>query len=256
MPIVKVNDFVGFYRHLAAQSDVHALSGRGDEFAATEFASRRILEALDLGPEDSLLDVGCGDGCLLRLAEPLVQQVVGTVPNVEERLKLEREIPNVSFHVGVAQRLPLAAELFSRIVCNGVLILLGSEDAVVSALKEIARVARPQARVWLGEIPSADELSKFGKYKGNSVSGYLWHQLRRNGMRTFLGSVKEVGVALAGRHTLMLNSASIFYAPPEKFISMAAECGLRPVSHFKHQRLDPSGKIVESPYRYNYLFVK
>ena len=60
----------------------------------------------------------------------------------------------------------------------------------------------------------------------------------------------------SGRQTLILNSARIFHAQPEQFISMAQECGLRPVTHFKYERLDKSGKIIESPFRYNYIFVR
>ena len=256
MPILKVNNFVDFYRYLATSSDVHALSGRGDEVAATEFANRRILETLELAPDDALLDIGCGDGCLLRMAEGRVATRVGIVPSYEEQEELQKNVAGVTIHVAGAQTLPLESVEFSKIVCNSVLLLLESENDVCQAMKEIARVARPHARVWLGEIPAVDELTCFGKYKGNSIVGFLWHSLRRVGPRAFLSSAKEVLAALAGTHTLVLSSAAIFHASPEKFIRMAEQCGLRPASHFKHERLDRSGKIVESPYRYNYIFVK
>jgi len=89
----------------------------------------------------------------------MVQQRVGIAPTAEEGSKLEMALPNVSFHVGVAQNLPLESASFSKIVCNGVLILLGSETAAMAAIKEIARVAKPQARVWLGEILTCSPVS-------------------------------------------------------------------------------------------------
>lgn len=254
MPILKMASYVEFYRHLAESSDSHVLSGRGDDVAATEFANSRILQALDLAPDDTLLDIGCGNGCLLRTAEGRVSQRIGIVPNVEEQERLQPSPPDLKFLVGGAHKLPLSSGVASKVACNGVLLLLKS-DEVIAALSEVARVARPGARVWLGEIPTADEYLHFGVYSGNSVAGFLWYKLKK-GPRAFLSSVKTVISAAAGRQTLILNSARIFHAPPEQFISMAQECGLRPVTHFKYERLDKSGKIIESPFRYNYIFVR
>lgn len=257
MPIVRIDSFVEFYRHLASGTDIHSLSGSGgDEVAATEFTSRRILDALRLLPYDTLLDVGCGDGSLLALAGDRLAVRVGIVPTVEEQTKLREQLPHITFQVAFAESLPLESEAFSKVVCNSVLLLLPSEGLVRQALKQIARVARPNALIWLGEIPACDELSRFGKYKGHSVGGFLWHSLQKDGPKAFLTSAKDVLICAISARTLVLHSANIFYAQPERFISMAQECGLRLVSHFKHQRLDRSGKILESPYRYDYLFVK
>src|SRR6478672_11005813 len=162
MPILKLNDFVGLYRNLASRSDIHALSGRGDDVASTEFANLRILEALELAPDDDVLDIGCGDGSLLKMAGGRVAKRVGKVPSAEEQSRLQRELPDIEFRVGLAQTLAVGSESFSKIVCNSVLLLLGSEDLVRCALKEIARVARRDGRIWLGEVPAADELSSFG----------------------------------------------------------------------------------------------
>lgn len=256
MPIIRVANYVEFYRHLATSSGLNALSGRGsDETAATEFANRRVLEAMELVNGDVLVDVGCGDGSLLEMAGAGCKRI-GIVPTVEEQSKLQRNLADMTFLVGRAQRLPLDAESASKIVCNGVLLLLESEEVVRMALKEIARVARPGARIWLGEVPEADELHEFGKYRGSSVTGFLGHQLTKNGLRAFLSSAKTVAVSLLGSQTLVLSAARIFHAKPEKFIAMARECGLRPVTRFKYKRLDRSGEVIESPFRWNYVFEK
>lgn len=256
MPIVKIADYVGLYRHLAASPDIHELSGRGNEKAATEFASARILEALEPASDDVLLDIGCGDGCLLRMAAGRVAQRIGVVPTVEEQSRLQTVLPDVAVFVGLAQALPFDPESASLIVCNSVLMLLESDDLVLAALQGIARVARPGARIWLGEIPAADELSGFGKYRGTSVPGYVLHDFRHKGARGLLSAGRALVAASIGTQTLVLCSAKVFYAEPPKFLDMAARCGLRVVRYFKHQRLDRSGKIAESPYRYNYLFIK
>jgi SAM-dependent methyltransferase len=256
LPILKIADYVEFYRHLAASSDIHPLSGRGDDLAATEFASSRILEALELAPDDVLLDIGCGDGCLLKMAGERVGKRIGIVPSVEEQRKPQTAVPESTILVGMVQDLPLASESASKIVCNSVLLLLQTDEIVLAALREVSRVARPDARIWLGEIPATDEHSGLGVYRGHSVAGFIRHQFETKGPRAFLGSCKRVMAALVGSETLILNSAQIYYASPEKFISMAERCGLKPVSHFKYRRLDQSGQVVESPFRYNYTFVK
>jgi ubiquinone/menaquinone biosynthesis C-methylase UbiE len=255
MPILKVSSYVEYYRHLAEDPDFSALSGRGDDMSATQFANSRILEALELVRTDSLLDVGCGDGSLLRSANALVKRV-GIAPTDEETSRLRQALPDVTFLNGDATRLPCESAFASKIVCNSVLLLLSSEKEVRAALAQISRVARLGAAVFLGEIPEADEISFFRKYRGNSVVGYLFHQLIRNGFRSFVSSAKEVATALFGRSTLVLNSAQLFHSPPEQFVRMAGEYGLQHIRHFKYQRLDKSGKVVESPLRYNYLFRK
>ena len=165
-------------------------------------------------------------------------------------------LPDVTFLVGMAQSLPVGSDSVSKIVCNSVLLLLESESAVMAALREIARVAQPSARIWLGEIPAADESANFGEYCGTSVLGFLWHELSKKGPRALASAAKKAATSLAGGQTLILCSGNVFFATPEKFIRMAQQCGLHLISRFKHERLDRSGKIVESQFRYNYLFVK
>src|SRR6266404_4069291 len=107
--------------------------------------------------------------------------------------------PHISFVVGLAQKLPLESESASKIVCNGVLLLLGTETKVTSALQEIARVAQRGARIWIGEVPAANEFEHFKVYSGGTVPGLLWHQLRHKGLRPFLGTCKSAVRSIVGR---------------------------------------------------------
>ena len=50
-------------------NDLHTLAGRGPFRATTEFVNRRIFSELALGPDDRFVDVGCGNGFLLGLAQ-------------------------------------------------------------------------------------------------------------------------------------------------------------------------------------------
>ncbi len=256
MAIVKITNYVEYYRHLATSPDIHCISGRGDDVAATKYVNSRILAVLDPSPDDVLLDVGCGDGCLLEMAKDRVKECIGIVPTSEEQSIVHAAVPGVRILVALAQGLPLESRSVSKVSCNSVLLLLESEGPVLAAMKEIERVTRPGARIFIGEIPAADELTQFGKYKGDSVIGFLRHQLRQNGPRAFMGAAKTVALSSLGKGTLLLNSATMFHASPERFMAMAESCGLRPEAHFKHMRLDRSGSVVESPFRYSYIFSK
>lgn len=256
MPIVKITNYVEYYRHLATLPDIHSISGRGDDVAATKYVNSRILAALDPSPDDVLLDVGCGDGCLLEMAKGRAKECIGVVPTGEEQSIVHAAVPGVRILVGLAQALPLESGSVSKVSCNSVFLYLESENAVLAAMKEIGRVARPKALIFIGEIPAADELTHFGKYKGDSVIGFLRHQLRQSGPRAFMGAAKTVALSSVGKATLLLNSATIFHASPERFIAMAEKCGLKHEAHFKHMRLDRSGAVVESPLRYSYIFSK
>jgi hypothetical protein len=97
----------------------------------------------------------------------------------------------------------------SKIVCNGVLILFAHEEAVQAALREMARIARPGATIWIGEIPEIDEYSYYGMYGGNSMVAFLWHVLRHNELRSFLGMIRRWLKAVVGSEQIILNSAGI-----------------------------------------------
>jgi len=256
MPVLRMSSHIEYYRYLAGQSKIHRLAGRGDDRATTQFANARLLEVLELEQQDVLLDVGCGDGSLLKQADGLVHARIGITPTDEEMQLLEMTVPRVTFLRGEVNEIPLEPASASKIVCNSVLLLLDSEAGVRKALGEISRVARRGSIICLGEIPAADELAYFHKYRGNSVIGFVTHELKKKGVRAFLSSVREAGDALLGEHTLVLNSANVYHAAPDRFIEMAAEQELHMVRIFKHVRLDASGVVVESPLRYNYLFRK
>jgi ubiquinone/menaquinone biosynthesis C-methylase UbiE len=249
LAVIRLKNPIERYRQLALGSDVSALSGHGLGPAVIDFVNSRILDGLKLQSSDVLLDIGCGDGSLLHSAR--VAKRIGVVPTPEEQRRLQGIYPDVLFVVGLAQTLPLKSEVASKIVCNSVLLLLGSEDVSLAALREIARLARPAAIIWIGEIPAESELERFNMYRGNSVLGMVSHQLRHKGLRAFLSSGRS---ALTG--TLQLDSSPEFHAPPERFIRMIESCGLKVESHFKHRRLDQAGKEMESPYRWNYLVTK
>jgi 2-polyprenyl-3-methyl-5-hydroxy-6-metoxy-1,4-benzoquinol methylase len=254
MPVLRINNYIDAYRIRAANEDLHELAARPNKKAVTEFVNRRILEALTLTPEDVLVDIGCGDASLLRMAEGSASKCVGIVASVEEKLRLESSFANLSFVASSARELAQEAGSATKVVCNTTLLYLPSEDDVRAALREMSRIAKPGAMIWVGEIPEIDEYAHYEVYRGNSMVAYLWHLLKHNGVRTFLGMVRRWLKAVTGSEQIVLNSAGMFYAGPEKMISLAESSGLRLKSYVRHQELDGAGRVTESPFRYDYIF--
>ena len=83
---------------------------------------------------------------------------------------------------------------------------------------------------------------------------FAWHILRRNGTRAFAGMMRRWLRAVFGQEQIVLNSARIFYAPPEKMVEIAVSCGLVLKTLSRHKDLDSHGNVVDSPFRYDYLF--
>src|SRR5437016_11818434 len=256
MPIVRLRDHVEDYRLKALSPEMHQMAGRGDKEALTEFTNKSILSQMGFGPDDVLVDIGCGDGLLLSMASGRTSTAFGIIPTTDEKTRLQAVVPGVNFLVGRAQKLPLQSESATKIVCNSVLLLLESEGEVREALSEMARIARPGATVWVGEIPYVDEFAQFRMYRGTSMAGLLWYLLINHGIRSFLGMCRRSAKAVLGNERIVLNSARLFYANPAKVIELAESCGLRLNSYSKHQEINREGSVVDSKYINDYLFTK
>ena len=252
MSVIRVDNFIDAYRLRAQGADVHAMAARRKE--GTAFISEYILNALQLEPSATLVDVGCGDGCLLRMAAGRVSHRVGIVPNAEEKLRLEPIVEGAAILQGLCQQVPLASASADLIICNAVFMYLSSAEEVKSSLRELAHIARPGARIWIGEIPVLNEFEKFGMYRGHSIFGLLRHTLTMDGPRAFLGMVRRLGNSWMGLDQLVLNSANLFHATPEQFLALAEGSGLQLESYGRHRELDKEGNSVVSPFRYDYVF--
>ncbi len=110
-----------------------------------------MLERMGLEPDETVLDVGCGIGWLVRLIARLVPQ--GRVTGVDvsdEMIRQAREQSagndRVRFEVGTAERLPFPDNSFRRVV--------SIESAYywpdpAAGLREIGRVTAPGGSAWI-----------------------------------------------------------------------------------------------------------
>ncbi|MDA0221587.1 MAG: class I SAM-dependent methyltransferase [Proteobacteria bacterium] len=257
MPIIKARSHRDVYRLRAESGDIHELSGRGADRATTELVTREIAGhlGLDAASRADLLDIGCGDGSMVVMLAPLVRRAVGIAPSHEEikRLRSHHKGVAVEFLEGLAEDLPLPDASFDRIIMHGVVTILPSTEIVVRALAEVKRIARPGGLIWIGSLPDRDEAAFYGRTYGDSITGWLWFVLRRQGLRAAWRATRRVLSALVSSEPLVIQPKELYVCPPECFRAMAEEQGLEVLWQGRVRTLAPTGQAAESETRFNFL---
>jgi len=175
--ISRSDDYVEYCRETARHArDLHDLALRGrDKKGFTRIIHEHIVEAVELGPDDDLVDIGCGDGTLLRMAREVgVHSALGLLAT-EEEVELVRRT-GLDVRQGLTHQLPLPDASASVVVCNNVLLVVPREH-IPASLREIWRIAKPGARIFIGEIPYAeqrDPTPHFGTRR--EALSFLYHE--------------------------------------------------------------------------------
>src|SRR5260370_29331475 len=123
--ITRSDDYVEYCREMAKHAkDPHDLALRGRHLKQiTKLIHERIVEAVELHSGDDLVDIGCGDGTLLRMAERAgARTAVGLLATDEEVAVLRRF--GLDAKQGFTDQLPLPDQCPSVIVCNSVLLVV------------------------------------------------------------------------------------------------------------------------------------
>jgi hypothetical protein len=214
--ISRSNDYVEYCRetatHLKTLHDL-ALRGTGKE-EITAAISQRIIEEVGLGPGDDLVDIGCGDGTLLRLAVKIgVRSALGFLAT-EEEVELVRAT---------------------------------GPEKVPPSLREMHRIARPGARIFVGEIPFVPGPPLEPQFDSSwQTLAFLY---RKHGLRTCLGMARRIAYwKVSGKPTVIHDGSQIsFHATTDEFLALARGAGLTPVRHWRHEHWET---------RNNFLFTK
>jgi len=115
---------------------------------------RESLEALQLGAEDRLLDVGCGTGAACRSAASVTASVVG-IDLSPEMVRQAREfasgLANVHFEIADSEHLPFDDGAFTAVVCSNSFHHYPDPGR---AVREMTRVLAPGGRLVLGDACS------------------------------------------------------------------------------------------------------
>lgn len=255
MAVVRVPDFVELYRRTARRADLHALSGRGDREDLTRFTNEKIVGHLQLSPEDVVVDVGCGDGSLLRSIADRIQKGIGIAPTPEEVGRLTEahaSVPNLEFSIGRAEDLPLADGVATKVVCNGVLILLPDEQVAARALAELARITKVGGSVFVGEHPETDEIDSRVLY-GGSLRKRIRYLRRPGAVRASLAVLRDMLRAKLGAGEVVVPPQTIFYCTAERLRAMAKPAGLVVRWSERHMLRERDGTIRPSPTRLDHL---
>jgi SAM-dependent methyltransferase len=105
-----------------------------------DFARRAILDALRLGPEDRLLEIGCGGGLLLRDALAAGATATG-LDHSAEMVRLARErAPDAEVVMGSADELPFAERSFTAVAMSIVFLFLPDPVGVLRLCRRVLTV--------------------------------------------------------------------------------------------------------------------
>lgn len=110
-----------------------------------------VLDRMRLGPEDNVLDLGCGAGWLARLvAEQVPEGRVVGVDISDEMIRRARrnnvDVENAMFVVGEAGEIPWDANFFTHAISVEAAYYWPDPRA---ALREVHRVLRERGSAWL-----------------------------------------------------------------------------------------------------------
>lgn len=121
---------------------------------------RASLEALELTPEDRLLDVGCGTGAASRAGGATAELVVGVdLSSAMIRTAAEhgQAIDNVHFVIADAERLPFEDDAFTAVLCSN---SFHHYPDPLSAVREMTRVLAPAGRLVIGDASADNAMAR------------------------------------------------------------------------------------------------
>ena len=126
---------------------LHAADDAADE--PDRLLHRALVELTVATPLGDLLDIGCGQGRLLKLLASRAQRVVGVDIDPRARQLARAEVllaglPNCTLRQGDMNALPFADEEFDTVILDDV---MGDAGAPAQALNEAVRLTRPGGRI-------------------------------------------------------------------------------------------------------------
>jgi ubiquinone/menaquinone biosynthesis C-methylase UbiE len=211
--------YVEEYRRRAASADLSSLSGR--EAEQTELIINSILEMVR-PRRGVLVDVGCGDGSLIAkaLAKAPELRCIGISATHEETTRLQSVCgAAVELHAADVHELPLPGGCADYVICNSVLHIAPPLDG---ALRELSRIAKTGAIVFVGEMPCA--LLKWAPQR--SWTRVLSSNLKHHGLAAALGVAAYLVSAATSGQWIKRTAKSNFFIEPAEFIRSAAAAGL------------------------------
>lgn len=221
-------DWQAFWDKKALHEDPHVQVARtkGDKQELKKIA-RYIKEKLELGEEDTLLDLCCGNGMLSKELSPFVKELLG-VDFSEPHIEIARQqfiAPNSMFLRGDATQLSLVTEKsFDKINLYFSFQYFDTYRLGELVVQEMAERLKTGGKILIGDVPDKERLAVFYP----SFKSRLRYQLARIRGRDQMGK---------------------FWSETE-MKKIAASCGLR------IQKLQQPADFLYQHYRSDYLLWK
>lgn len=162
------------WEHNGAQS-IGAASAR-DSYGPNQIEQLigDAVDALALGPEDSLLDIGCAAGLMGESLSAMVSRYVGIDYSANSLSLFRRRCPTLEILNVTASDLSIFCDgEFSKTLMSGVLMLMDKEEALTSLL-EMRRVTRLGGLGFCSGVPELKiGMEKPVQSKGDDAPGRL-----------------------------------------------------------------------------------
>jgi SAM-dependent methyltransferase len=175
----------------------------------TRFRGFRRLFAAP-APGSRWLDVGCGAGTYSAWLAAGGAEVTGLDYSLSTLAKARSRLPGaIVLCAGDATRLPFADATFDGALCFGVLQAVSASAGVV---REIARVLRPGAPLWIDALNGAALHARWREWR-RRAAGKPPH-LRYESARVLYEAMRDAGLVQVRRHWLPIAPGSLHRLQP------------------------------------------
>lgn len=160
---------------------------------ATAPGATQLLEALEIGPQDAVLDLCCGPGVLAGAAYALGAEPVGIDFAPAMIAKARERLPAVQFFIGDAEALNVRESEFDAVACNFALAQLANPE---HAMREALRALKPGGRfAWTAWVADRDDALAAAAEK--AIEAYGDAAIRADSAARGIARLGKPGVASA-----------------------------------------------------------
>jgi SAM-dependent methyltransferase len=138
-----------------------------------------VAAKLELSPSDSLIDIGCGPGTILRALAPLVARATGIDhPDTIGRLRQRVQAEKVTLIAGNFLDLAVSASA-SKIIIYSVIQYTASQEEAVRFLDKALSLLEPGGRLLVGDLPNLDLRRRFQASEEGKRFDAEWRRLAK-----------------------------------------------------------------------------
>lgn len=225
MPIIKIRSSQEKYRSIAKNHiDPHQLNGRGDNKKYTEMRMNYILKNITNFRKtyDNVIDIGCGDGNLLKKFSKIAKSCIGILPSLEEKKiveKLVKPFSNIKIIHGLSNKTSVIDNSADLVICNSVLHGIGFNKSIVEeSLKEFYKKIKKGGILYVGEIPNKNEME--GRNYGISFFKYLIWATKNRGLFFAFEQLKEYFFCLFSKKGYTIQPPEQYYCSKSLFVDL------------------------------------